>query len=907
LIEFRVLGPLQAVEGDRMLPLGGSKQRALLALLLLDRDRVVSRDRLIDALWGDRPPASAANSVQVYVSKLRRLLAGDEQDAGSTLVTEAPGYRLRVPAGALDADEFERLLAEGRAALGAGTFAEAERLLADSLAIWRGPALADLAAEPFVQPEIARLEGLRLQALEARFEAMLAVGRESEAVGELQALVGLHPLDERLRAQLMVSLYRSGRHAEALETYRAFRKVLSDELGLEPNPELRQLEQAILRKDESLGPVMRLAPAAASASEQAPTPSPATADLTTASGAIEDERRPVTVLFADVVGSTALGERLEPDEAKVLVGECVTMMSRAVDEYGGTVQAYQGDGICAYFGVPAAHEDDPERAARTALRILEIVEGYARDIESAWGISGFAVRVGVNSGPAAVGLVGTAEPQAVALGDATNVAARLQAAADPGAILIGETTARRLAAGFVIEPIGEIAVKGRERPVVASRLVRAKQREPRARATPLVGRERELEQLQAVVQDLTAGRGRVVPVVGPPGIGKSRLLTELASLAGDRVAWLEGRCHSYGGLPGWPFVEVLLGWLGAEIGEPEIAIRTKARAGLGALFDNELDDVLVPLASLLRLRLDAQGPASREDIVRAYARWLEALAARQPVVVAVEDTQWADASSRELAEAVLELTDRAPLVLALTEEPVSGSEGAALRLSALGRYGHRTAEIHLGPLSDAAAEELLAGLVGDRIDPSTRAGLIREAEGNPLYLEELARAFLEGALEPRGRTWTVTMGSLELLPPTLENLLVARVDRQPDGPRRLAQIAAAIGRTFPVPVLEDVAGESVHEALTALLRAEIVREVARYPELECAFTHGLLREAVLSTLTSARKRALYGAIASAFESRYADALDEHLERLAHYHAQAGNLPKALEYAERVRGTLREGS
>ena len=306
---------------------------------------------------------------------------------------------------------------------------------------------------------------------------MLALGREAEAVGELQALVALHPLDERLRAQLMVALYRSGRHADALETYRAFRQLLDEELGLEPNPELRQLEQAILRQDDSLGPVVRLAPSPRRSSTGADPEEPTVAAAPPRQ--MEDERRPVTVLFADIVGSTALGERLEPDEAKVLVGECVTMMSRAVDEYGGTVQAYQGDGICAYFGVPTAHEDDPERAARTALRILEVVSGYARDIEAAWGISGFAVRVGVNSGPAAVGLVGSADPQAVALGDATNVAARLQAAAEPGTILVGHVTARRLEHRFDLGPSIEVTVKGRDEPVRAARLVRAKEREPR--------------------------------------------------------------------------------------------------------------------------------------------------------------------------------------------------------------------------------------------------------------------------------------------------------------------------------------------------------------------------------------------------------------------------------------------
>ena len=337
------------------------------------------RDRLVDALWADEPPASAANSVQVYVSKLRKLLG---EDGG--LATEQPGYILRVASGAVDIEEFERLLAEGKAALRSESFAEAEASLARALALWRGPALADLASEPFVHAEIARLEGLRLEALDARFEAMLSVGREAEAVGELQALVGLHPLDERFRGLLMVALYRSGRHADALEAYRTFRQLLDEELGLEPTPELRQLEQAILRQDDSLNPVTPLAWAATEREPVEAHKPPAAA----APHQIEDERRPVTVLFADIVGSTGLGERLEPDEAKVLIGECVTMMSRAVDEYGGTVQAYQGDGICAYFGVPTAHEDDPERAARTALRILEVVGGYARDIEAAWGISG---------------------------------------------------------------------------------------------------------------------------------------------------------------------------------------------------------------------------------------------------------------------------------------------------------------------------------------------------------------------------------------------------------------------------------------------------------------------------------------------------------------------------------------
>jgi class 3 adenylate cyclase len=230
-----------------------------------------------------------------------------------------------------------------------------------------------------------------------------------------------------------------------------------------------------------------------------------------------DEMRPITALFADIVGSTGLGERLGPDEVKALIGECVTRMSRAVEEFGGVIQAFMGDGICAYFGVPAAHEDDPERAARAALRIIGVAAGYAGEVEAAWGIEGFNVRVGVNSGPAAVGLVGGEDSQTVAFGDTTNVAARLQSAAQPGSIAIGPGTASRLDERFVLEPLGEVTVKGRSEPVTASRLVGPRPvTEPPSR-TPLVGREREVARLRTAVADLRAGRGQVVLVVGTQG------------------------------------------------------------------------------------------------------------------------------------------------------------------------------------------------------------------------------------------------------------------------------------------------------------------------------------------------------------------------------------------------------
>jgi DNA-binding SARP family transcriptional activator len=241
-MEFRLLGPLDVIEQGRLLGLGGGRQRSLFAVLLLHANEVVSTDRLIDALWGEAPPRTAAKSIQVYVSRLRKELGEGR------LLTRAPGYVLKVDRGELDLGRFEQLLSEARNADPVG----AARKLRGALALWRGPALADLAYEPFVQPEIARLEELRWVALEQRIDADLASGRHDEVIGELEALVAEHPVREGLRCQLMLALYRSGRQAEALDTYRRGRRVLSDQLGLEPSEELKRLEQAILRQDSAL-------------------------------------------------------------------------------------------------------------------------------------------------------------------------------------------------------------------------------------------------------------------------------------------------------------------------------------------------------------------------------------------------------------------------------------------------------------------------------------------------------------------------------------------------------------------------------------------------------------------------------------------------------------------------------
>ena len=246
-MNFRILGPLEVYDGDRPLALGGMKQRALLALLLLHRNEVVSSDRLITELWGEQGLDGSTKALQVAVSRLRRTLVDSE-----LLVTRAPGYELRLRPDQLDLQRFEDQAAAGRAALAAGDAAAAAEKLEDALGLWRGQPLADLVYEQFAQAEIARLEELRLSVVEDRLEAGLELGRHGDLVGELEALAAEHPLRERLRGQLMRALYRAGRQAEALEAYRNARRALTEELGIEPSRDLRELQEAILRQDPAL-------------------------------------------------------------------------------------------------------------------------------------------------------------------------------------------------------------------------------------------------------------------------------------------------------------------------------------------------------------------------------------------------------------------------------------------------------------------------------------------------------------------------------------------------------------------------------------------------------------------------------------------------------------------------------
>jgi DNA-binding SARP family transcriptional activator len=494
-VKYRILGPLE-VSGIDPSVLRRPKPRALLALLLLHPNEVLSVDRIVEALWGEEPPAKAVGSLQNFVSALRRELGPE------TLVTHPPGYVLRVQPDELDLARFESLVrqAEGTPA------AERADLLREALGLWRGDPLSDLVDEPFAQGELRRLEELRLVALEGRIEADLALGQHGRVVGELESLVGAHRLRERFRGQLMLALYRSGRQADALQVYRRGHRLLDEELGLEPGEELQRLERAILRHDPDLD-------VAAGAGAETPL-----------------ARKLVTVLVVAVAGKG------KADAFREQTAQFVRELRAAVEYHGGSLEHVLGDEALAVFGVPVAHEDDAVRAARSALAALD-----------ALGRSKLEGRFALEAGEIVAGAAATGAPRLT--GDVVTIARGLADAANDGEILVGPRALELAGTGIAAERAASVELRGRV-PLVPSRLVRAASGPVERRKqlhAPLAGRRDELAALRAAFERACAERRcELAVVLGDPGIGKTRLAAELAHSLSGEATTIVGRCVSYG-------------------------------------------------------------------------------------------------------------------------------------------------------------------------------------------------------------------------------------------------------------------------------------------------------------------------------------------------------------------------
>lgn len=684
-MDFRILGPVEALHGGRSIGLGGGRQRALLAVFLLHPNETLSTERLVDELWGERPPATATKTAQVYVSRLRKALSSaEEEGASAVLSTREGGYELRFDPDRLDAHRFERLLSEGRRELGAGAAEAAVAKLESALSLWRGAPLANLAYEAFAEGEAARLQELRASAHEQLIEARLALGCSDELIPALEALIAEHPYRERLRAQLMLALYRADRQAEALQAYQDARTALVADLGIEPGERLRELERAVLAQD----PALALA---------AP------------------ERRPRT---------------------------------------------------------PAAD---------------------------------------------------------------------------------------------------------------------------RSTARAFVGRERELTELLAVLEDAFAGRGRLCILVGEPGIGKSRLAEELVERARDRGARvLVGRCWEAGGAPAyWPWVQALRPYV--QEADP---VLLGERLGSGAPY-------LAELVPELRERLpDLPEPpaiepeAARFRLFEAVAGLLSAAGERDPIVLALDDLHAADAPSLLLLRFVARELGSSRVLVVVACRDADPAPGDALA-ETLGELAREQGVRRLG--LRGLGEDEVAEYVEASADVEPPPGLARaihaETDGNPLFVAELVRLLdAEGSL---GR-----VDAHLSIPPGVSAVIARRVGRLPEGARELLSRASVLGRELDIDVLGRLGGMPRDELLDVLERPMAERLLSEVPDApgRLRFAHALIGDALYGALTPGRRMQLHAAAVEAIEAVHAGAPGPHLADLARHCAAAGSGPlaaKTVDYARRA--------
>ncbi len=556
---------------------------------------------------------------------------------------------------------------------------------------------------------------------------------------------------------------------------------------------------------------------------------------------MEGERKLVTALFADIVGSTALAEQMDPEDWREIVSGAHRRVSQAVYHYEGTIAQLLGDGVLAFFGAPIAHEDDAERATRAGLEILERIDEYASELRGR--VPEFQMRISLNTGLVVVGNIGSdLHMEYLAIGDTVNLAARVQSAAEPNTILATENTHRLTTALFDFEDRGKITVKGKAEPIQVYRVRGERRGAVRTRgiaglSSPLVGRQREFATLAQVTADAHEGRGSIVSIIGEAGLGKSRLVAEwrkatlapnLAQVAPPRdlprgapsqgpLHWAEGRCLSYGTAMAHHLSrDVLRALVGAPPSASEEEMRHALVQTTESLFGAEMKEVYPYLAHLLGLKLTDEmservkyldGRALQAHYVAATKRLLLALARANATVVVCEDIHWADPSSVELISQILPVAAEAPIVFVFVTRGDKESAGWKLISQAHEVAGVGALELHLAPLTEAESKTLVGNLLQVEALPAhLRELILAKAEGNPFFVEEVIRMLIDrGGIANQDGKWTVTREIQDIeIPDTLQGVLTARIDRLSDEAKRTLQIAAVIGRKFQVRVLERV-------------------------------------------------------------------------------------------------------
>jgi ABC-type transport system substrate-binding protein/class 3 adenylate cyclase len=616
-------------------------------------------------------------------------------------------------------------------------------------------------------------------------------------------------------------------------------------------------------------------------------------------------QRIVTVLFADVVGSTAIGERLGPERSKFLFDEVVALIAQEVRRFDGTIAQLAGDGVFALFGAPVGHEDDAERAVRAALAIESAIAAYGEELQSGYGID-LRVRVALNTGPVVLTDADEGDGRYNALGDTANIAARLQELAPDGGIVVGPETERQVQYCVELESLGEVELRGLERPLRAARVTGARGPAQVRAVVPVVGRASELAVLDEACQAIADGSGAIVSITGESGIGKSRLVVEARRRFGDRIRFLEGRAGSYAeNFPYWPVRDLLRDWLSIGVDAPEARVRLEMKAALGGL--GARAEMAYPfLARLLGLPLEAEASAALRELSReavqqqtfaAVGEVVRRLAEERPLCIVVDDLQWADSLTLELVEDLLALTDEVQLGVVLIYRADRDQPSWRLGEHARAHFPHRYREIELRPLPAGASRELAEALAEAALPGSLADLLAERAGGNPFFLEEALQDLIErGALRRRDGAWALTDGQV-VVPTLVQGALQARLDRLPPRTREVVSVSSAIGRGFGLPLLERLLPhEQVVGALSDLMRLDLIVEVSRRPAPEYRFRHGLVQEVAYGSLLEPARRSLHRRIGEALETLYGETNESFYGPLARHFAEADEPERAARYS-----------
>jgi class 3 adenylate cyclase/tetratricopeptide (TPR) repeat protein len=626
--------------------------------------------------------------------------------------------------------------------------------------------------------------------------------------------------------------------------------------------------------------------------------------ILTSRSSIEGERKLVTVLFADVASYTAMSEKLDPEKVHQVMDGCFKILMDEIHKYEGTINQFTGDGIMALFGAPVAHEDHAQRACYAALAIQSAVTAYGERIKGDHG-QDFKMRIGLNSGPVIVGAIGDdLRMDYTAVGDTTNLAARMESMAQPGKVFVSENTQRLSRDFFEFKSLGKVEVKGKEDPQEAYELIKTGEVETRIGAsvakglTRFVGRKNSMAALMEAYEKAKSGSGQVVGLVGEAGVGKSRILFEMRSmLPQGEHSYLEGRCIHFGGSMIYlPILDILRSYFEIKDGDPELTIKKKTEEKI-IDFDEKLKGVLPPIHELLSLEVDDEAFSKlepnekRERTFEAIRDLLIRVSQERPLILAVEDLHWIDKTSEEFLGYLIGWLANNPTLLLLLYRP---------------EYTHPWGSksyynsIVLSQLTTKSSAELVKAILeGAEVVQELRELILHRSGGNPLFMEEFTRSLIEnGTIQRKDHQYVLSQKPADIqVPDTIQGIIAARIDRLEDNLKRTMQVASVIGRDFAFRILKAITGmkQELKSHLINLQGLEFIYEKRLFPELEYIFKHILTQEVAYNSLLLKRRKEIHEKIGKAIEEIYTDRLEEFYEMLAYHYSKSENFEKAFQY------------